>query len=287
MNALKRMDGMLHGIVGDVRSASDAVGGAAAQLSRGSDDLSQRTQEQASALEETAPSMEEMRATVKQNADNARQANQLATGARSQAERGGEVVSRAVNAMAEIKGRGLAVVASEVRGLAQRSATAAKEIQGLISDSLDKVRSGSELVDESGKVLAEIMASIRKVSDIVAEIASASDEQAQGIDQVNTAVTQLDDTTRQNAALVEEAASAAKSMEQQAQTLVAQIYFFRFSKAATSALKAATVTKPTATVRTFPPPAKRPLARPAHAAATASAGAMNKASGNQTMWRDF
>jgi methyl-accepting chemotaxis protein len=264
LRALQRMDSKLHEIVGGVRTASDAVGGAAAQLSRGNDDLSQRTQEQASALEETASSMEEMTATVKQNADNARSANQLASDARGQAERGGEVVTRAVSAMHDInsasrkiadiisvideiafqtnllalnaaveaarageQGRGFAVVASEVRSLAQRSASAAKEIKELIGDSVEKVRSGSELVDSSGKALGEIMDSVKKVSDIVAEIAAASEEQAAGIEQVNNAVTQMDDTTQQNAALVEEAASAAKSMEQQAQQLVSEISFFR------------------------------------------------------------
>ncbi len=328
LGSLKRMDEKLHEIVGSVRGASDAVGGAAAQLSRGNDDLSQRTQEQASALEETASSMEEMTATVKQNADNARQANQLASGARGQAERGGEVVSRAVGAMAEIntssrkiadiisvideiafqtnllalnaaveaarageQGRGFAVVASEVRSLAQRSATAAKEIKDLIGDSVEKVRSGSELVDQSGKVLGEIMESVKKVSDIVAEIAAASEEQAQGIDQVNNAVTQMDDTTQQNAALVEEAASAAKSMEQQAQELVTQISFFRAVSDAAPTVRASSVaSKPSANVRSFARPAvKRPAAKSvaARPASKATPAPMAKASGDDSAWQEF
>ena len=251
-------------VVGQVRSGADAIATAANEISEGNISLSQRTEEQASSLEETASSMEEMTSTVNQNADNAKQANQLAVGARDQAEQGGEVVSRAVNAMAEIntsskkisdiigvideiafqtnllalnaaveaarageQGRGFAVVAGEVRSLAQRSAEAAKEIKGLIQDSVQKVEQGSVLVNESGEKLGEIVNSVKKVTDIVSEIAAASSEQASGIEQVNTAITQMDDMTQQNAALVEEAAAASKSMEEQASALSKQMEFFR------------------------------------------------------------
>ncbi len=264
LTALRNMDMKLSEIVGTVRVSSDEVASAAREISHGNDDLSQRTQEQASALEETASSMEEMTATVKQNADNARQASQLAVSARDQADRGGNVVGRAVTAMSEIsdssrriadiidvideiafqtnllalnaaveaarageQGRGFAVVASEVRNLAQRSATAAKEIKDLIGDSVQKVKVGTELVDESGQALTEIVASVKKVADIVAEISAASEEQATGIDQVNNAVTEMDSVTQQNAALVEEASAASKSMEHQAQNLIQKISFFR------------------------------------------------------------
>ncbi|HEX5353546.1 MAG TPA: methyl-accepting chemotaxis protein [Rhodanobacteraceae bacterium] len=261
--ALRTMDERLCGIVGRVRLGSDEVSVAAQQISRGNDDLSQRTQEQASSLEETASSMEEMTSTVKQNAENASHANQLARGAREQAERGGEVAGHAVNAMGEIdassrkiadivglideiafqtnllslnaaveaarageQGRGFAVVASEVRNLAQRSAAAAKEIKTLIGESVEKVRTGTELVQKTGKTLVEIVDSVKKVTDIVGEIAAASQEQSAGIDQVNRAVMQMDETTQQNAALVEESAAASRSLEDQASDLSRQIAFF-------------------------------------------------------------
>ncbi|MBB6093290.1 methyl-accepting chemotaxis protein [Povalibacter uvarum] len=261
---MRSMRDHLLDIVSQVRRAANSVRSGTSQLSQGNDDLSQRTQEQASALEETAASMEEMTITVKQNADNARQTAQRVTEMRSQAENGGQIVQRAVNAMTEInsssnkiadiigvideiafqtnllalnaaveaarageQGRGFAVVASEVRNLAQRSATAAKEIKGLITESVDKVRDGSDLVDQSGKALTDIITSVRKVADIVAEITAASEEQAAGIEQVNNAVTQMDTMTQQNAALVEESTATSKSIEQQAQALVSQIAFFR------------------------------------------------------------
>ncbi|MGF6492909.1 methyl-accepting chemotaxis protein [Luteibacter sp. 621] len=274
--AFKAMDERLAAIVSEVRHGSGSVSTAAQQISRGNDDLSQRTQEQASSLEETASSMEEMTSTVKQNAENASHANQLARGAREQAEKGGEVVAQTVVAMREInssskkisdivslideiafqtnllalnaaveaarageQGRGFAVVATEVRNLAQRSAGAAKEIKGLINDSANKVKAGSELVDQSGKALAEIVDSVKKVTDIVAEIAAASSEQSAGIDQVNHAVLQMDEMTQQNAALVEESAAAARAMHEQATELSRQVSFFQVSGGAAKASKAA------------------------------------------------
>ena len=243
-------------VVRKIKVAATSVKGGADEISQGNTDLSQRTEEQASSLEETAASMEEMTSTVKQNADNAGEANQLAMAARDQAEKGGAVVRQAVEAMGEIntsskkmseitgvindiafqtnllalnasveaaragdQGRGFAVVASEVRNLAGRSATAAKEIKGLIEDSADKVNEGSRLVNDSGDTLDEIVNGVKKVSDIVGEIAAASSEQATGIEQVNSAVVQMDELTQQNAALVEQAAAASEALGEQADDL--------------------------------------------------------------------
>ncbi|MEJ1963733.1 MAG: methyl-accepting chemotaxis protein [Gammaproteobacteria bacterium] len=243
-------------IVSRAKAAASEVHRGAEEISQGNANLSQRTEEQASSLEQTASSMEEMTSSVKQNADSAGQANQLAIAARDQAESGGAVTGRAVKAMTEInqssrkiadiigvideiafqtnllalnaaveaarageQGRGFAVVAQEVRSLAGRSATAAKEIKSLIQDSVRKVEDGSVLVTQSGQTLEQIVAAIKKVSDIVAEIAAASREQYSGIEQVNKAVMQMDEMTQQNAALVEEATAASHSMADQARTL--------------------------------------------------------------------
>jgi len=265
----------LRSMVAQIRGASGSILSGAQEIAQGNADLSQRTEQQASSLEETASSMEELTSTVKQNADNARQADQLAAVAREQAERGGSVVSAAVGAMGAIEdssrriteiigvideiafqtnllalnaaveaarageqGRGFAVVASEVRNLAQRSAAAAREIKSLISDSSAKVNEGSRLVDESGQTLTQIVLAVKKVSDIIGEIAAASHEQSVGIEQVNRAITQMDQTTQQNAALVEEAAAASESMEEQVRKLTRLVEFFK-SEASTAVADAA------------------------------------------------
>ncbi len=249
-----------------IKEAADTINTASKEIASGNTDLSQRTEEQASSLEETAASMEELTSTVKQNAENAKQANQLALGASNIAAKGGEVVNQVVHTMSSIsdsskkisdiisvidgiafqtnilalnaaveaarageQGRGFAVVASEVRNLAQRSAAAAKEIKTLIGDSVDKVTLGTELVDKAGKTMEEVVNAVKRVTDIMGEITAASSEQSQGIEQVNTAITQMDDVTQQNAALVEEAAAAAESMEEQAQQLAAMMSTFKLS----------------------------------------------------------
>jgi methyl-accepting chemotaxis protein len=266
MAGLAAMRDSLVRVVAEVRGNSDSVATASAQIAQGNQDLSSRTEEQASALQQTAATMEELGTTVRNNSDSAKQANQLAQGASAVAAQGGEVVGQVVTTMQGIsdssrkigdiigvidgiafqtnilalnaaveaarageQGRGFAVVASEVRSLAQRSAEAAKEIKTLIGRSVEQVEQGTELVDRAGKTMGEIVGSIRRVSDIVAEITSASIEQGHGVQQVGEAVTQMDRATQQNAALVEESAAAAESLRAQAQQLVQAVSVFRLS----------------------------------------------------------
>ena len=262
--ALKDMQGSLVKVVSNVRQNSESVATASSQIAQGNNDLSQRTEEQASALEETAASMEELSATVKQNADNARQANQLALSASTVAVQGGDVVGQVVDTMKGIndsskkiadiisvidgiafqtnilalnaaveaarageQGRGFAVVASEVRSLAGRSADAAKEIKSLINTSVERVEQGTALVDQAGATMSEVVTAIKRVTDIMGEISAASIEQSAGVAQVGEAITQMDQATQQNAALVEESAAAAESLKTQAGQLVQAVAVFK------------------------------------------------------------
>jgi methyl-accepting chemotaxis protein len=327
MTALKGMNDSLRNVVNQVQVGTKTIASASNEIAAGNMDLSQRTEEQASSLEETASSMEELTSTVRQNAENARQANQLAHAASDVAERGGSIVGQVVNTMGTIndssrkifdiisvidgiafqtnilalnaaveaarageQGRGFAVVASEVRNLAQRSAAAAKEIKELIGNSVEQVDIGSKLVQQAGSTMNEVVDSVRRVTDIMGEITSASSEQSIGIDQVNTAITQMDQVTQQNAALVEEAAAAAASMQEQAERLADVASSFKLdddgarqSLAAPPAARKIAVKAP---VRPAPAAPKKPAVR--LASSSASSNARKPATvGNDKDWEEF
>ena len=335
-NAINSLLESVSDIVSGVKNAAGEVLRGAEEISQGNANLSQRTEEQSSSLEETASSMEEMTSTVKQNADNAGQANQLATAARDQAEKGGAVVGSAVKAMAEInessrkiadiigvideiafqtnllalnaaveaarageQGRGFAVVATEVRSLAGRSATAAKEIKDLIQDSVRKVGDGSVLVTQSGQTLEQIVMSVKKVSDIVAEIASASREQSSGIEQVNKAVMQMDEMTQQNAALVEQATAASQSMADQARDLTVMMEKYQIDESGSGVPMTRAQAAPRALAQPIPerrstnrpftgkPAAAKPPVSRSQPAAGPVARPMAIANGNDADWREF
>ena len=319
LQALKDMNASLAQVVGRVRAGTDGIATASGQIDAGNQDLSSRTEQQASALEETAASMEELTSTVKQNAENARQANQLAASASQTAAQGGQVVAGVVDTMKGInessrkisdiigvidgiafqtnilalnaaveaarageQGRGFAVVAGEVRALAQRSASAAKDIKGLIGDSVAKVEEGSQQVAEAGRTMDHLVQSVQRVSDLVAEISAASQEQSAGIDQVHQAISQMDSVTQQNAALVEEAAAATGALKSQASQLAAAVSVFRIDtgsqQAAAQALLRTAAAVPvapaaprsvTAPQRAPAVPAPAPAPRPAAAAPAA------------------
>jgi methyl-accepting chemotaxis protein I, serine sensor receptor len=344
LEGIAKMQRSLTETVRTVRSGSESIATATRQIAAGNIDLSSRTEEQASALQETASSMEELTGTVKQNADNARQASSLAANASEIANKGSAVVGQVVGTMGDInqssakiadiisiiegiafqtnilalnaaveaarageEGRGFAVVAGEVRSLAQRSSAAAKEIKELIDTSVERVQSGSALVDEAGRTMTEIIGAVQRVTDIMGEIAAASEEQSSGIDQVARAVTQMDEVTQQNAALVEEAAAAASSLEDQAGKLRTAVAVFQLeeggyhasvssvpkrastpvrAKAARSVSRASVAQPATtaAAVAKAPAAAAQPAASPARAPAKAMATA---SAGSDQDWETF
>jgi len=314
--AMRHMNERLVDVVGRVRNSSDSIATGSAQIAAGNTDLSQRTEEQAASLEETAASMEQLTATVKQNAENALQGNSLAANASETAVRGGEVVNRVVQTMSEIsssseqvaeiitviegiafqtnilalnaaveaarageQGRGFAVVAGEVRTLAQRSASAAKEIKDLIGASVERVKTGSQLVDEAGRTMGEVVQSVKRVTDLMGEISAASGEQHTGIEQVNQAVMQMDEVTQQNAALVEEASAAAQSMAAQSGTLRELVSVFRIS--------ASDPVGQTVTSFDAAPATRRPARKAKAAKRPAAAGRMAPVPGKDPEWQTF
>ena len=329
VQAMHAMQESLRTTVSTVRQGTDTIATASGQIAAGNQDLSSRTEQQASSLEETAASMEELTSTVKQNADNARQANQLAVSASSVAVKGGAVVAQVVNTMGAIntsskkivdiigvidgiafqtnilalnaaveaarageQGRGFAVVAAEVRSLAQRSAAAAKEIKTLINDSVEKVEEGSRQVAQAGQTMDEIVGSVRRVTDIMAEIEAASREQTQGIEQINQAITQMDQVTQQNAALVEEAAAAAQSLQEQATGLSQVVSVFQLGSEDPQLAASHSPVRHAAAKRDVqykqPPSAKRGIAAPApKSAKTTTTSPPPAAAGAAGQWEEF
>ncbi|HCN87621.1 MAG TPA: methyl-accepting chemotaxis protein [Oxalobacteraceae bacterium] len=324
MAALKHMNDSLMKIVGEVRAGTDTIATASSEIAGGNLDLSSRTEEQAAALRETASSMRELTDTVKQNADNARQANQLAASASLVAVEGGAVVSQVVDTMGSInasskkivdiigvidgiafqtnilalnaaveaarageQGRGFAVVAAEVRNLAQRSAAAAKEIKSLIGDSVERVAIGSKLVGQAGVTMGEVVASVKRVTDIMAEITSASQEQSAGIERVNQTIAQMDSVTQQNAALVEEAAAAAESMQHQAGNLAQVVSVFKLDHRHTAAATPPSSAGPAARKKAAPPVAKENARIRIAAAAESARPPSGRAPVSNDEWEEF
>ncbi|RJG11460.1 methyl-accepting chemotaxis protein [Massilia cavernae] len=321
---VREMRNSLKGIVGQVRGGTETIGTASREIAAGNIDLSSRTELQASALEKTASAMEELTSTVKQNADNAREANLLAATASDVARKGGDVVAQVVDTMGSIntsankivdiigvidgiafqtnilalnaaveaarageQGRGFAVVASEVRNLAQRSAAAAKEIKTLIGDSVEKVERGSKLVGQAGVTMDEVVASVKRVTDIMSEIANASQEQSAGIEQVNLSIIEMDSMTQQNAALVEEAAAAAQSLQDQAGELARVVSIFKLVEGELVQVDAPPAAPaPVAKAPAVVAKAKPALKRPAPAAATPAPRKITAAAGNDE-WEEF
>ena len=322
--ALKEMNASLVNIVAEVRGGTESITTASAEIAAGNMDLSERTERQAGSLEETASSMEQLTSTVRLNADNAHQANQLALSASDVAGKGGAVVAQVVDTMASInesarkivdiiavidgiafqtnilalnaaveaarageQGRGFAVVANEVRSLAQRSAAAAKEIKGLIGDSVDKVDAGARLVDQAGSTMAEIVASVRRVTDIMSDIAAASQEQLSGIQHINEAITEMDQTTQQNAALVEQASAAATTMREQAQHLADAVGVFKLDQHAAASVTpfARRVPAPKPKLKRVPAPA--PAASFEDPAESAAAARKVANGGPEDEWMEF